>query len=181
MASAILDSKSWVGRNVRIWTPTSDQGEKVVVSERSELHFSDDRASAILTIESIAEGKGWCNLIPDVVDDVPDLQVNFLGMWSNRGVAMASLITMPERHGVRQPSSLGVLHSRGRLGRERVASLLNGAPFPTRQDHSQRGLVLVVPVDTETRQILDVMCSLTSSLCDYEKTGTWRIDTYRRG
>ncbi|MGD1013500.1 MAG: hypothetical protein ABR963_03810 [Acidimicrobiales bacterium] len=148
--------------------------------QHSELHFSDDRETAVATLESIGQGKGWCNVIPDVEDDVPDLQVNFLGMWSNRGVAMASLITMPERHGVAQPSSLGLLHSRGRLGRERVAALLDGAPFQTRQDHSQRGLVLEVPAGTAARLILDVMCSLTSSLCDYEMTGTWRLDTYHR-
>jgi len=54
---------------------------------------------------------------------------------------MASFITLPERHGEPQPSSLGLLHSRGRLGRERVGELLGGAPFRIRQDHSQRGLV----------------------------------------
>lgn len=150
------------------------------MSVRSELHFSEDRGPALVAIESIAGGTGWCNLIPDVVDDVADLQVNFLGLWSNRGVVMASFITMPERHGVAQPSSLGVLHSRGRLGRERVATLLGGAPFRTRQDHSQRGLVLEVPVGTAPGQVLDVMCNVTSSLCDYEMSGTWRLDTYHR-
>jgi hypothetical protein len=151
------------------------------VNVRSELHFSDDRVQAVASIDTIASGRGWCNVIPDVVEDVPDLQVNFLGLWSNRGVVMASFITTSERHGVAQPSSLGLLHSRGRLGRERIATLLQGAPFLTRQDHSQRGLVLEVPVGTPARQVLDVMCALTSSLCDHEMTGSWRIDTYRRG
>jgi len=150
------------------------------MSVRSELHFSHDRAQALMAIESIAAGRGWCNVIPDVVEDVPDLQVNFLGLWSNRGVVMASFITMSERHGLAQPSSLGVLHSRGRLGRERVATMLGGAPFRIRQDHSQRGLVLEVPVATPASQILDVMCTMTSSLCDYEMSGTWRLDTYHR-
>jgi hypothetical protein len=150
------------------------------MSVRSELHFSDDRRAALAALESVGAGRGWCNVIPDVVDDVPDLQVNFLGLWSNRGVVMASLITAPDRQGVAQPSSLGVLHSRGRLGRERVAQLLGGAPFPTRQDHSQRGLVLEVPVGTAANEVLDVMCTLTSSLCDYEMTGSWRLDTFQR-
>jgi len=150
------------------------------MSVRSELHFSDDRDRALLALESISAGRGWCNLVPDVLDDVPDFQVNFLGLWSNRGVVLASLITLAERHGVAQPSSLGVLHSRGRLGRERITTLLAGAPFRIRQDHAQRGLVLEVPVDAPSRQILDVMCTLTSSLCDYEMKGTWRIDTYHR-
>jgi hypothetical protein len=146
----------------------------------TELHFSENRDEAVRSVESIASGLGWCNVIPDVDDDVPDLQVNFLGLWSNRGVVMASYITKPERNGQAQPSSLGVLHSRGRLGRERIAQLLGGAPFRTRQDHSQRGLVLDVPVGTPAKLVLDVMCSFTSSLCDYDMTGTWRLDTYRR-
>jgi hypothetical protein len=25
-----------------------------------------------------------------------------------------------------------------------------------------------------------VMCNVTSSLCDYEMSGTWRLDTYHR-
>ncbi len=150
------------------------------MSVRSELHFSDDRREALAAIQSIGAGRGWCNLIPDVVEDVPDLQVNFLGLWSNRGVVMASLITVADRQGVAQPSSLGVLHSRGRLGRERVAQLLGGATFAIRQDHAQRGLVLEVPVGTAPSVVLEVMCTLTSSLCDYEMTGTWRLDTYRR-
>lgn len=150
------------------------------MNDHSELHFSDDREVAVGAIESIVLGKGWCNVVPDVLDDVPDRQVYALGLWSNRGVAMASFITLPDRRGERRPSSLGLLHSRGRLGRERVASLLNGAPFRTRQDHTQRGLLLEVPVGTPSRQVLDVMCSLTSSLCDYEMTGSWRLDTYLR-
>jgi hypothetical protein len=42
-------------------------------------------------------------------------------------------------------------------------------------------LVLDVPVATPAKVVLDVMCTFTSSLCDYEMTGTWRLDTYRRG
>ena len=74
------------------------------MSVRSELHFSSDRDGPVAAIDSISSGAGWCNVIPDVVDDVPDLQVNFLGLWSNRGVAMASFITLPERHGEPKPS-----------------------------------------------------------------------------
>ena len=151
------------------------------MNARSELHFSEVRDDAVRSIESIASGLGWCNVVPDVEDDVDDLQVNFLGMWSNHGVVMATYITKPVRNGLAQPSSLGVLHSRGRLGKERIAQLLDGAPFRTRQDHSQRGLVLDVPVATPAKVVLDVMCTFTSSLCDYEMTGTWRLDTYRRG
>lgn len=150
------------------------------MTTRRSLHFSGDRHEALVAMDSVAEGRGWCNLVPDVYDDVPDLRVNFLGLWSNRGVVMASYITVGERHGERQPSSLGLLHTRGRLGRERIMGLLGGAPFLIRLDHGQRGLVLEVPVVTPTRQVLDVMCTMTTALCDYDAKDSWRLDVYTR-
>lgn len=146
----------------------------------SQFQFSHDRAQALEALESIASGRGWCNVVPRVVDDVQDLKINFSGLWVNHGVAKASFVTSPPRHGESQLSSLGVLHSRGRLGRERINSLLGGAPFTVRQDHSQRGLLLDVPADTPAAQVLEVMCSTTASLCDFELTGDWRLDLYVR-
>jgi hypothetical protein len=115
-----------------------------------------------------------------VLDDVADLKVNVFGLWVNKGVAVASFVTYAPRHGEILPSSLGVLHSRGRLGAERITILLGGAPFTVRQDHSQRGLLLDVPADTSAAKALDVMCSITSSLCEFEMTGGWRLDLYVR-
>ncbi len=117
---------------------------------RSEIHFDEDRGPASLAIETIGDGKGWCNVVPLVSEDVPDLRVNFLGLWSNRGVVMSSFITVAPRHDQAQASSLGVLHSRGRLGRERIESMILGAPFRIRQDHNQRGLLLDVPAGTSS-------------------------------
>lgn len=150
------------------------------MSARSQLHFSSDRAEAIEAIESIAAGRGWCNVVADVVDDVPDLKVNIFGLWVNRGAAVASFVSFPPRDGVAQPSTLGVLHSRGRLGIERINSLLAGAPFAVQQDHSQRGLLLSVPPLTPAAQVLDVMCTMTTALCDFETIGSWRLDLYTR-
>ncbi|MHB8379847.1 MAG: hypothetical protein ACYDB2_08020 [Acidimicrobiales bacterium] len=98
----------------------------------------------------------------------------------NHGVTVASFVTARPHHGEAQPSSLGLLHARGRLGRERIASLLTGTSFTVRQDHSQRGLLLEVPAASPAAEVLDVMCTLTASLCDYELTGTWRLDLYVR-
>jgi hypothetical protein len=150
------------------------------LSTRSELHFSDDRTVAIEAVDSIGSGRGWCNVAPGVVDDVADLKVNVFGLWANQGVAVASFVTTAPRHGEVLPSSLGVLHSRGRLGAERITILLGGAPFIVRQDHNARGLLLDVPPDTLSSKVLDVMCTMTSSLCDYPMTGTWRMDLYVR-
>jgi hypothetical protein len=146
----------------------------------SQLVFSDDRAEAIARVESISAGRGWCNVVPCVEDDVPDIKVNFTGLWVKHGVAEATFVTALPRNDVPQPSSMGFLHLRGRLGKERIAELLGGAPFTLRQDHSQRGLLFDVPPATPAAQVLDVMCSVSATLCDFEKTGSWRQDLYVR-
>jgi hypothetical protein len=150
------------------------------VTTKSRLKFSSDRIDAIAAIDSVASGKGWCNVIPAVTEEAKDLTMNGFGLWVSKGVTVASFVTAAPRQGVAQPSSLGLLHTRGRLGRERIASLLNGAPFVTRQDHNQRGLLLDVAPTTPSEQVLEVMCNLTSELCDYELTGTWRLDLFTR-
>jgi hypothetical protein len=142
------------------------------------LRFSNDRADAEAAIASVAGGRGWCNVTPLVEEEIPDMKVNYFGLWLNKGVTVASYVTSPPRKGVPQPSSLGVLHSRSRLGAERVALMLRGAPFTTKQDHNTRGLLLNVPLTSPPSEILDVMCSLTESLCDYEFTGSWDIATF---
>jgi hypothetical protein len=150
------------------------------MSRQSQLRFSTDRADAVAAIASIDSGRGWCNVVAVVTDDVPDLKVNFFGLWANRGAAMASYVSSPPLRGEPQPGSLGVLHSRGRLGLELINSLLGSESFKVLQDHSQRGLLLEIPPDTAPGSILEVMCTFSSALCDYEMTGSWRLDLYTR-
>ena len=150
------------------------------MSTRSQFQFSFDRTEAVRAIDSIGSGRGWCNVVPGVVEDVEELKVNTFGLWMNHGIAVASFVTSPPRHGEVQPSLLGLLHSRGRLGKERITSLLGSTSFTLRQDHNQRGLLLEVPADTSAAQVLEVMCTMTASLCDYEITGNWRLDLYVR-
>lgn len=145
-----------------------------------QFFFDGDRSDAIFAIDSITAGKGWCNVVPRVADDVPDIRVKFAGLWVSHGATEATLVTSAPKRGIAQPSMLGVLHTRGRLGKDRIRTLLDGAPFVIRQDHSQRGLLLEVPVDTPSENILEVMCSVTETLCDVEMTGGWRFDLYER-
>ena len=150
------------------------------MTTRSQVQFSNDRTEALGAVESIASGNGWCNVVPLVLDDVQEMKINFTGLWVSQGVPKASFVTASPRHDEAQPSSLGLLHSRGRLGSEKIASLLAGAPFTVRQDHSQRGLLLEVPPHTPAPLVIEVMCTATASLCDFELTGEWRLDAYVR-
>jgi hypothetical protein len=140
--------------------------------------FSSERAQALAAVAAVGDGRGWCNVSPNVEAEVPDMKVNYFGLRFNKGVTVASYVTALARKGVAQPSTLGVLHSRSRLGRERIAEMLAGAPFSVRQDHNSRGLLLEVPVDTAPEQVLTVMCNLTEALCDYDFTGTWTLSQF---
>lgn len=148
------------------------------MSVPAKITFSDDRDLAIDAVVSVASGRGWCNLSPVVREDVADMKVNYFGLRFDKGVTVASYVTAPPRRGVDQPSTLGVLHSRSRLGRERIELMLGGAPFPIRQDHNARGLLLEVPVGTAPDRVLTVMCSLTESLCDYDFIGRWTLSQF---
>jgi hypothetical protein len=148
------------------------------MTQPTVLTFSEDRLAAVAALEGVGDGRGWCNVAPVVEEEVADMKVNYFGLRFNKGVTVASFVTAAPRRGVAQPSTLGVLHSRSRLGTERIATMLNGAPFVTKQDHNSRGLLLEVPVATPSRQVLEVMCSLTEALCDYDFTGRWTLSQY---
>jgi hypothetical protein len=148
------------------------------MTQPTVLTFSEDRVAAVAALDGVGDGRGWCNVAPVVEEEVADMKVNYFGLRLNKGVTVASFVTAPPRRGVAQPSTLGVLHSRSRLGKERIASMLSGAPFVTKQDHNTRGLLLEVPVATPSSQVLTVMCALTESLCDYDFTGRWTLSQY---
>ncbi|MEO9180853.1 MAG: hypothetical protein ABI298_04290 [Acidimicrobiales bacterium] len=142
------------------------------------IRFSTDRDRAIDAIESVASGRGWCNVTPLVEEDVDPMKVNYFGLRFNKGVVVASYVTVAPKKGVEQLSSIGLLHSRGRLGHERINSLLAGAPFATKQDHNSRGLLLGVAPNAPASLILNVMCTLTEELCDFQFTGTWNLSHF---
>jgi hypothetical protein len=150
------------------------------VSTKSEIRFSGDRAAAISAMTLVRGGEGWCNVVPVSVEDLPDLKINVSGLWLNHGVPVASFVTEPPRRGVERLPTLGVLHSQGRLGKERIRTLLGGAPFRLLQDHNQRGLLLEVPLETPPAQTLDVMASMTATLSEFELKNEWRLDVYFR-
>lgn len=145
------------------------------------LEFKEDTGPAVEAIGGIADGRGWCNLTPEVdANDVDVLTPSVFSLRVKQGAPVASLVTAPPRRGERRPGTLGILHTRGRLGRDRIAVLLDGEHFAVRQDHTQRGLLLEVPPDTPAARLLQVMCSALGLLCDYERTGAWRLDVFER-
>jgi hypothetical protein len=152
-----------------------------VTTTHRHVEFADDATPAVEAIDTIADGRGWCNLTPEVeADDVDVLTPSVFSLRVKRGAPIASLVTSPPRKGERRPATLGVLHTRGRLGKARIEQLLDGAGFAVRQDHTQRGLLLEVPPETPSTRVLDVMRSILSALCDYNRTGKWRLEVFER-
>jgi hypothetical protein len=151
------------------------------VTTRRLVEFSSDDAEAVTALEALRGGRGWCNLTPEVAaDDVDVLGVNVLSLRVKRGAPVATYVTSPAKRGEERPSTLGVLHTRGRLGATRIDSMLEGASYALRQDHNQRGLLLEVPPTAEPAEVLACMQRMLSSLCDYDRTGTWRLDVFER-
>ena len=151
------------------------------MTSHRQLEFEDEQATAAEAIAGIASGKGWCNLTPEIDStDVEVLSVSVFSLRTKRGSPVATLVTSPPRRGAPRPGTLGVLHTRGRLGAARIQSLLEGAPFPIRQDHTQRGLLLEVPPDAAPAVVLAAMTNLLVGLCDYRRTGKWRLDVFER-
>ena len=145
------------------------------------VEFSVDESEAVVSLDEVNGGRGWCNLTPEVAaDDVDVLSVNVLSLRVKRGAPVATYVSSPPKRGDARPGTLGVLHTRGRLGSERVDRMLDGAPFATRQDHQQRGLLLEVPAGTPSVEVLACMRRFLDALCDFERTGKWRMDVYLR-
>jgi hypothetical protein len=152
-----------------------------VTTSRRALEFTDDDHEAVVAIDGLGDGRGWCNLTPQIdADDVEVLSPSVFSLRTKQGAPVASFVTSPPKRGERRPSSLGVLHTRGRLGRERIAQLLGGAPFALRQDHQTRGLLFDVPPDATAATVLTTMCRLLEALCAYDRTGRWRMEIYER-
>jgi hypothetical protein len=152
-----------------------------VTTTRRALEFSDDHGEAAAAIGTIADGAGWCNLTPQIdVDDVEVLSPSVFSLRTKQGAPVASFVTSPPKRGMRMPSTLGVLHTRGRLGKERVTQLMGGEAFLIRQDHQTRGLLLELPADTVSSTVLETMCRLLDALCTYERTGRWRMEIFER-
>ena len=151
------------------------------MTSHRQLEFADEQAGAIEAIAGISGGRGWCNLTPEIdATDVEVLSVSVFSLRTKHGSPVATLVTSPPRKGVPRAGTLGVLHTRGRIGTQRIQSMLNGAAFPIRQDHTQRGLLLEVPGEAEPATVLGVMTSLLAGLCEYRRTGNWRLDVFER-
>ncbi|HEV2427176.1 MAG TPA: hypothetical protein VGS61_03015 [Acidimicrobiales bacterium] len=150
------------------------------MTSSTRLFIGEDRDPAIDEVASIGGGRGWCNLSPRVVEDVSPVRVNVFGLWANRGTPIATYLTNAPRAGEAVPSTIGVLHTRGRLPADYVTSLIADSPLRVAQNHTQRGLLLEAPADVDPSIVLDRMCRVVRDLCEYTLAEGFFLEVFRR-
>lgn len=150
------------------------------MSTPTTMVLTDNRDAVLAELATLGEGRGWCNLSPRVVEDVDPVRVNVFGLWANRGTPVATYLTNAPRHGEPVPSSVGVLHTRGRLKPDYLRDLVGDSPLRVAQNHSQRGLLLEAPADVDVALVLDVMCRTVRDLCEFTLAEGYVVSVFRR-
>jgi hypothetical protein len=138
----------------------------------------DDRATVLARMEQLAESKkGWINLSPALdEDEEPPPRSSTFGLFSGRGpdVPLCTWVPGP-------PVELGIQHGAGTKAVQVLRNL--GEPVPegwrVTQDHSRRGLVVLVPDGTTNDVVLEWLLKAGTALASHLKlAGWWRAAIY---
>jgi hypothetical protein len=148
--------------------------------------FHEDRREPVVEhmVTMASEERGWLNLSPGLdvdVEDAPAPRGALGSLFSSRGPTVPLGTWTPAQR--RDPATVGIQHGEGPKAVRLLAEW--GAPVPegwrVLQDHPKRGLVLVVPSTTETRELDEVLAWLlraAGALCSWPRTGEWRALVY---
>jgi len=150
-----------------------------VASPPEQIDFSlNDRSMVLARMQRLRQTKkGWINLSPAIDEDqeLPDRSSNF-GLFSGRGpdVPLCTWVPGP-------PVEVGIQHGAGPKAANKLREL--GEPVPdgwrVTQDHSRRGIVVVVPDGTPDESALDWLFRAGSALASHLKlAGWWRAAVY---
>ena len=142
---------------------------------------TDDRVTVLARMDQLAEsGKGWINLSPalDEDEEPPPPRSSTFGLFSGRGPDVPLCTWVPGT-----PTQVGVQHGAGTKAVDVLRNL--GEPVPDgwriTQDHSRRGLVVLIPDGTSNEQVLDWLLRAGTALAAHLKlAGWWRAAIYRR-
>ena len=138
----------------------------------------DDRATVLARMEQLSERKkGWINLSPALDEDEdPPPRSSTFGLFSGRGpdVPLCTWVPGP-------PVEIGIQHGAGAKAVGVLRDL--GRPVPdawrVTQDHSRRGLVVLIPDGTPDDQVLDWLLTAGTALASHLKlAGWWRAAIY---
>jgi hypothetical protein len=150
-----------------------------VASPPEQIDFVlNDPSTVLARMQRLREiKKGWINLSPAIDEDqeLPARSSNF-GLFSGRGpdVPLCTWVPGP-------PVEIGIQHGAGAKAVNVLREL--GEPVPegwrVTQDHSRRGLVVVVPADVSDEAALDWLLKAGTALASHIKlVGWWRAAIY---
>lgn len=154
--------------------------------EPDEIEFrADDRGRVVDRVRAIAADRGgWVNFIPGVPDDVDVPRQGLLRFFGARGpeALMATWVPGEVKRDAVEPTTVGIEHAAGHRAAADLAEA--GVPVPdgwrVLQDHSWRGLVVVVPDDADLDDMVGWLLAATRQLATYPLTGKWKAVFYSR-
>ena len=139
----------------------------------------NDRATVLARMAQLAQSKkGWMNLSPALdEDEEPPPRSSTFGLFSGRGpdVPLCTWVPGP-------PVEIGIQPGAGAKAVHVLRDMGQHVPDGWRvtQDHSRRGLVVVIPDGTSNEQVLDWLLKAGTALASHLKlAGWWRAAVYR--
>jgi hypothetical protein len=133
----------------------------------------NDRAAVLARMDQLRESKkGWINLSPalDEDEEPPPPRSSTFGLFSGRGPDVPLCTWLPG-----PPVQIGIQHGAGAKAVEVLRNLSQPVPDGWRvtQDHSRRGLVVIVPNDTPDTETLDWLLKTGAALASHLKLAAW--------
>jgi hypothetical protein len=133
----------------------------------------NDRAAVLARMDQLRESKkGWINLSPalDEDEEPPPPRSSTFGLFSGRGPDVPLCTWLPG-----PPVQIGIQHGAGAKAVEVLRNLSQPVPDGWRvtQDHSRRGLVVIVPNDTPDTETLDWLLKAGAALASHLKLAAW--------
>ena len=160
-----------------------------VTLEPDYVEFLIDDLGAVLArmAELTERQEGWINFEPAVdTEDLPPPRTGLAWLLSGRGPDVPLATWTPgtmgsgRGRGRGEPPSVGVRHGVGPGARARLEAA--GQPVPRRwvvlQDHSKRGLVVVVPPAVPHPEVLGWLLRATALLSAVPLDRDWRAAVY---
>jgi hypothetical protein len=149
-------------------------------SRPRELGFTvPDDPELLRTMGELATaGAGWINLEPVIEEEHEPPQPGPFAFLGGSTHKVPTVTWLPGRHlpnGTTKPTTIGLEHASGPRVARRLHDL--GCPLPDgwriTQDHPRRGLVAVVPPDSDHRAVADWLLRAATLVCTVPSTGRW--------
>jgi hypothetical protein len=145
-----------------------------------ELEFVANDDPELLAHMAMVEagGTGWINVEPVIAEEHEPPQPGPFAFLGGSTHKIPTVTWMPGKRlpdGAAKPTAVGLQHAAG----PRVAWKLRdlGLPLPAgwriTQDHPRRGLVALVPAETDNSVVIDWLLRAALVVCTVPSTGRW--------